>query len=61
LEEFATYGGNQGIWAPYYTLHKDHGGLLDAHVLAGNAQALDIAARIGDWAYSRPRRCVRTN
>ena len=31
LEEFATYGGNQGIWAPYYTLHKILAGLLDAH------------------------------
>ena len=53
LEEFATYGGNQGIWAPYYTLHKIIAGLLDAHLLAGNAQALDIAAKIGDWVYSR--------
>jgi DUF1680 family protein len=53
LEEFAAYGGNQGIWAPYYTLHKILAGLLDAHQLAGNAQALDIAARIGDWVHSR--------
>ena len=53
LEEFATYGGNQGIWAPYYTLHKILAGLLDAHLLAGNAQALQIAAKIGDWLYSR--------
>jgi DUF1680 family protein len=53
LEEFATYGGNQGIWAPYYTLHKVLAGLLDAHLLAGNAQALDIAAKIGDWVHSR--------
>lgn len=53
LEEFATYGGNQGIWAPYYTLHKIMAGLLDAHVLAGNTQALDIASKIGDWVYSR--------
>jgi len=53
LEEFAAYGGNQGIWAPYYTLHKILAGLLDAHQLAGNAQALDIAAKIGDWVHSR--------
>jgi DUF1680 family protein len=53
LEEFATYGGNQGIWAPYYTLHKILAGLLDAHRLAGNAQALEIAAAIGDWVHSR--------
>jgi DUF1680 family protein len=53
LEEFAAYGGNQGIWAPYYTLHKILAGLLDAHQLAGNAQALDVAARIGDWVHGR--------
>ena len=53
LEEFATYGGNQGIWAPYYTLHKILAGLLDAHTLAGNTQALAIATNIGDWAHSR--------
>ncbi|MEO7999822.1 MAG: beta-L-arabinofuranosidase domain-containing protein, partial [Gemmatimonadaceae bacterium] len=53
LEEFATYGGNQGIWAPYYTLHKIIAGLLDAHTLTGNKQALDVASKIGDWAHSR--------
>jgi uncharacterized protein len=53
LEEFAAYGGNPGIWAPYYTLHKILAGLLDAHQLAGNTQALDIAAKIADWVHSR--------
>ncbi|MBC7894308.1 MAG: glycoside hydrolase family 127 protein [Cytophagaceae bacterium] len=53
LEEFATYGGNQGIWAPYYTLHKILAGLLDAHTMTANAQALEVASRIGDWTYSR--------
>jgi DUF1680 family protein len=53
LEEFATYGGNPGIWAPYYTLHKILAGLLDAHRHTGNTQALDVAAKIGDWVHSR--------
>ena len=53
LEEFATYGGNQGIWAPYYTLHKILAGLLAANALTGNTQALDVATKIGDWAHSR--------
>ena len=53
LEEFAAYGGNPGIWAPYYTLHKILAGLLDAHQLAGNTQALNIAAKIADWVHSR--------
>jgi DUF1680 family protein len=53
LEEFATYGGNPGIWAPYYTLHKILAGLIDAHQHTGNAQALDVATKIGDWVHSR--------
>jgi DUF1680 family protein len=53
LEEFATYGGNPGIWAPYYTLHKILAGLLDAHQHAGNTQALDIATKIAEWVHSR--------
>jgi len=53
LEEFATYGGNQGIWAPYYTLHKILAGLLAANALTGNTQALDVATKIGDWAHGR--------
>jgi DUF1680 family protein len=53
LEEFCRYGSTQGIWAPYYTLHKIMAGLLDAHVLAGNDQALEILTGIGDWVHSR--------
>jgi len=53
LEEFARYGGSQGIWAPYYTLHKIMAGLIDAHVHTGNGEALDVLSGIGDWVYSR--------
>jgi len=53
LEEFARYGGSQGIWAPYYTLHKIMAGLIDAHVHAGNEQALEVLTGIGDWVHSR--------
>ena len=53
LEDFATYGGNPGIWAPYYTLHKILAGLIDAYQHTGNTQALDIATKIGDWANGR--------
>ncbi len=53
LEEFCTYGSTQGIWAPYYTLHKIMAGLLDAHVLAGNDEALEILTGIGDWVHGR--------
>jgi len=41
------------VWAPYYTLHKIFAGLLDAHALCGNTQALDCAAKLGDWVVAR--------
>ncbi|MEU5099997.1 beta-L-arabinofuranosidase domain-containing protein [Streptomyces sp. NPDC020996] len=50
LESYATY---PTIWAPYYTCHKIMRGLLDAHTLAGNAHALTIASKMGDWVHSR--------
>ncbi|WSQ07103.1 glycoside hydrolase family 127 protein [Streptomyces sp. NBC_01231] len=50
LESYTTY---PTIWAPYYTCHKIMRGLLDAHTLAGNAQALAIASTMGDWVHSR--------
>ncbi|MFI8893461.1 glycoside hydrolase family 127 protein [Streptomyces paradoxus] len=50
LESYTTY---PTIWAPYYTCHKIMRGLLDAHTLAGNAQALTIASDMGDWVHSR--------
>ncbi|WP_121115679.1 glycoside hydrolase family 127 protein [Croceibacterium ferulae] len=31
-----------GGWVPLYTWHKVHAGLLDAHMLAGNARAMPI-------------------
>ncbi|MDQ0835469.1 DUF1680 family protein [Streptomyces achromogenes] len=50
LESYTTY---PTIWAPYYTCHKIMRGLLDAHTLGGNAQALTIASKMGDWVHSR--------
>ena len=37
------------VWSPYYMIHKIMAGLIDQHELAGNAQALETAARLGDW------------
>ncbi|MBW3553197.1 MAG: glycoside hydrolase family 127 protein [Gemmatimonadetes bacterium] len=53
LEEFCTYGSTQGIWAPYYTLHKIVAGLIDSHVVTDNEQALGILTGIGDWVWTR--------
>lgn len=44
------------VWAPYYTLHKILAGLLDAHTHCGDAQALAVATRLGDWVISRTGR-----
>lgn len=43
----------QGVWAPWYTLHKIMSGLIDQYLLADNRQALDVAVRMGDWAYRK--------
>lgn len=39
------------VWAPWYTLHKIVAGLLDQYLYTDNQQALQIAEKMGDWAY----------
>ncbi len=39
-----------GYWVPWYTLHKEFAGLIDAYRYCDNKQALDVAKRLGDWA-----------
>jgi uncharacterized protein len=46
----------QRVWAPYYMIHKIMAGLIDQHELAGNAQALTVAAALGDWVSWRTSR-----
>jgi uncharacterized protein len=41
-----------GIWSPWYTIHKLFAGLLDAQKYCGNQKALEIAKKLGDWAYN---------
>lgn len=43
----------KSVWAPWYTLHKVLCGLLDQYVYAGNAEALEIAKGMGNWAYEK--------
>ena len=38
-----------GSWAPLYTWHKLFAGLLDAHAHCDNAQALQVAVRLGNY------------
>jgi DUF1680 family protein len=38
-----------GAWSPLYSIHKVFAGLLDAHELAGNTQALAVAVAFGGY------------
>lgn len=40
----------EGVWAPWYTLHKILAGLIDQYLVAGNDKALKVAVGMGDWA-----------
>jgi len=39
-----------GLWSPWYTLHKTFAGLRDAYRHTGNRTALDVEARFAGWA-----------
>ena len=46
---FDRLSSGQKVWAPFYTIHKIHAGMLDMYLLAGNQQALQVATGMGDW------------
>jgi DUF1680 family protein len=39
-----------GLWAPWYVLHKTYAGLRDAYRYTGNRTALEIEIKFGEWA-----------
>ncbi|MBN1846583.1 MAG: glycoside hydrolase family 127 protein [Sedimentisphaerales bacterium] len=39
-----------GLWVPWYTLHKQFAGLIDAYRYCDSAAALTVATRLADWA-----------
>jgi DUF1680 family protein len=39
-----------GLWSPWYVLHKIYAGLRDAYRLAGNRTALDVEIQFAAWA-----------
>jgi DUF1680 family protein len=41
------------VWAPYYTLHKILAGLQDMYVYGQDDEALQMAAKFGDWVVAR--------
>jgi len=54
LEQGAFYGGGDNqIWAPYYTLHKILAGLLDCYEVGGNEKALVVAEDMARWVHQR--------
>lgn len=57
IEKYAPYNNEEGVWAPYYTIHKQLAGLID---IANNvddkeiaAKALLIAKDMGLWVWNR--------
>ena len=41
-----------GLWSPWYTLHKTFAGLRDAYRYTGNQTALEVEAKFAGWAES---------
>ncbi|MFC2167221.1 beta-L-arabinofuranosidase domain-containing protein [Acidobacteriota bacterium] len=39
-----------GLWSPWYTLHKTYAGLRDAFRFTGNTMALELEIRFAEWA-----------
>jgi hypothetical protein len=39
-----------GLWSPWYTLHKTYAGLRDAYRFTGNETALAVEIRYAEWA-----------
>ncbi len=45
----ADFGLNGG-WVPWYTMHKEFAGLIDAYQLCTNTTALMVVTNLADWA-----------
>ena len=43
----------KSVWAPWYTLHKIMSGLIDQYLYSGNTRALEVAAKMGSWAWNK--------
>jgi uncharacterized protein len=39
-----------GLWSPWYNLHKTFAGLIDAYLYADNMKAKEVVIRFADWA-----------
>jgi len=43
----------ESVWAPWYTLHKIYAGLLDMYLYTDNKLALQVAEKMGMWAFDK--------
>src|SRR5687767_12296205 len=46
----STFFDLNGLWSPWYTLHKTYAGLRDAYRFTGNRTALELAIKYAAWA-----------
>ena len=46
----STFFDLNGLWSPWYTLHKTFAGLRDAYRYTGNRTALDVEIKFAGWA-----------
>ena len=57
IERYAPYNNEKGVWAPYYTIHKQLAGLVDIATNIDDqelaAKALLIAKDMGLWVWNR--------
>ena len=57
IEKYAPYNNEMGVWAPYYSVHKQLAGLIDIATYIDNkavaAKALLIAKDMGLWVWNR--------
>ena len=48
----STFFDLNGLWSPWYTLHKTYAGLRDAYRFTGNRTALELEIKFAVWAES---------
>ena len=48
----STFFDLNGLWSPWYTLHKTYAGLRDAYRFTGNRTALEVEIKFAAWAES---------
>ena len=57
IEKYAPYNNESGVWAPYYSVHKQLAGLIDIATYIDDkevaAKALLIAKDMGLWVWNR--------